>query len=183
MYILNKHVKWRKEKREIFICNCKKLIDLKVELGFENTLKKFEKGFSEEDLSKKDILLFKDLQKLRFLSKLSIRSIKEEEFSEAMSLLDRELKGRVRTNEFLYKKFKIFHRFFIGIFIDKEIIGLICGFPREDYLLISELAVDSRFRNRDYGRKLVESFEERAKQKFKKINVPVMAYQIRVPTT
>src|SRR3989344_7593200 len=108
MYILNKHVKWRKEKREIFICNCKKLIDLKVELGFENTLKKFEKGFSEEDLSKKDILLFKDLQKLRFLSKLSIRSIKEEEFSEAMSLLDRELKGRVRTNELLYKKFKIF---------------------------------------------------------------------------
>lgn len=105
------------------------------------------------------------------LSKLEVRKIKKSEFESAMHLLDRELKVRVRGNTFLFEKFKEFGEFFIGIFLDEEIIGFICGFPREDYLLISEIAVDSRFQRRGFGKKLVKSFEDSAlRKKYKKIN-------------
>ena len=43
--------------------------------------------------------------------------------------------------------------------MDNELIGVICGFPREDYLLISEIAADSRFLGRGFGKRLVERFE------------------------
>ena len=50
-------------------------------------------------------------------------------------------------------------------------MGLICGFPREDYLLISALAVKARFHNRGFGQRLVNVFEKVAKDKYHKINV------------
>ena len=59
----------------------------------------------------------------------------------------------------------------MGLFLDKELIGVICGFPREDYLLMSELAIDSRFHRRGFGRRLVTAFEKIAKGKYKQINV------------
>jgi len=48
----------------------------------------------------------------------------------------------------------------------------VCGFPREDYLLISEIAVDSRFSRRGFGRMLVERFGKVARlNNYKEINV------------
>ena len=108
---------------------------------------------------------------MKLLSNLQIRQIKPDEFKQAMKILDNELKKRVRKNEFLFSQFQKFPKFFIGVFLDKEIVGVICGFPREDYLLISEIAVDIRFQKKGFGKKLVKAFEKNAKTKYKKINV------------
>ena len=104
---------------------------------------------------------------------LKISPLNKKDFPQAMEILNEELgKNRVRSANFLLKKFKQFPKFFIGVYLDKELIGIICGFPREDYLLISELAIDSRFHRRNFGRKLVEEFEEVAKKEnYNKINV------------
>jgi N-acetylglutamate synthase-like GNAT family acetyltransferase len=71
---------------------------------------------------------------------------------------------RVRNRSFLKRKFDANRRFFLGLFLDTDLIGIICGFPRDDYLLISEIAVDSRFRKRGFGRLLVKEFENVAKR-------------------
>jgi len=55
--------------------------------------------------------------------------------------------------------------------LGKELIGAVCGFPREDYLLMSEIAIDSRFQRRKFGEKLVKKFEKVAFKKYNKIHV------------
>jgi GNAT superfamily N-acetyltransferase len=171
MQTLNKHVKWRIEKKEILICDCKRLIDLKLPLEYTGFMKKLERGFEKNMLNQKEKLAFKDFEKMRLLSNLEIRQIREKEFNNAMSILDKELgKNRVRDKDFVYNKFKGYSQFFIGLFLDNEIIGIICGFPREDYLLISEIAVDLKFHNRGFGKKLVKEFEKRAVKKYNQIN-------------
>ncbi|MDO8516630.1 MAG: GNAT family N-acetyltransferase [Nanoarchaeota archaeon] len=171
MHTINKHIKWRTDNGCILICDCKRLIDLKIDLKFQKILEKFEKGVEKNDLKNEEKLLFLDFERLKLLSVLEIRSIKESEFPRAMKLLDNELKKRVRDNKFLFENFRKFPEFFIGIFLDNELIGIICGFPREDYLLISEIAVDSRFQKRGFGAMLVREFEKNSKGKYNKINV------------
>ena len=171
MKVLNKHIRWRKEKNTLLICDCKRMMDLKIPLKFEPIIKRFERGFDERELKNREKLLFHDFKKLSLLSDLNIRKIKKKEFPKAMKLLDNELKIRIRDNQFLWDKYKKFSKFFIGIFLDNEIIGIICGFPREDYLLISELAIDSKFHKKGFGKKLVETFERIGKKKYKRINV------------
>ncbi len=103
---------------------------------------------------------------------LEIRRIKPKEFNKAIKILDNELgKKRIRSKNYLSKKFKKFPEFFIGIFFDKKIVGVIGGFPREDYLLMSELAVDSKFQGKSFGKKLVEQFEKIAKERYNQIRV------------
>ncbi len=171
MKTFNKHVRWRVDKKDIFICDCKRLIDLKVPLKFKEVMGKFSDGLNERDLKGKENLLFSDFTKLKFLCNLEICQIKKDEFLEAMGILDKGLSKRVRDNKFLSEKFEKFPEFFIGIFLDNEVVGVICGFPREDYLLISEIAVDSRFQGRGFGTKLIKCFEEVASHNYKKINV------------
>ncbi len=168
---LNKHIKWRRDKEKILICDCKRLIDLKMPFEFENTLRKIWRGVNPEDLNNDEKLLFLDFKKLKFLANLEIRQITIKEFLRAMEILDNELEVRVRDNKFLLKKFKEFPKFFIGIFLDNELIGIICGFPRDDYFLISELAVDSRFQERGFGKMLVKYFEKVVKKDYNRINV------------
>ena len=171
-YCLNKHIKWRVDNEKILICDCKRLIDLKTSLTFKEVIKKVEEGVKKGSLKNKERLLFQDFEKLGFLSKIEVRKINKNEFSKAMDLLDRELgTERVRDRKFLRNKFIKFRKFFIGVFVDNEIVGVICGFPREDYLLISEIAVDSRFEKRGFGKRLLRCFEETARESYKKINV------------
>ena len=114
---------------------------------------------------------FENMEKMKLLSDLEIRGIKDTEFDDAIKILDEELgKDRVRGKVFLHEKFKENPEFFIGIFLNKEMIGAIFGFPRESYLLISELVVLSRFQSRGFGKKLVEKFENIAKEKYSQIN-------------
>lgn len=109
---------------------------------------------------------------MKLLSVVEIRPIEERDFSNSMEILDKELKGeRVRNRDFLYQKFKEYPKFFIGAFLDNEIVGVICGFPRKNYLLVSELAILLRFQKKGFGRMLMERFEEHAKAKYNQINV------------
>ena len=142
---LNKHVRWRKDKNQILICDCKRLIDLKMPFEFEKIIKKIERGINKNELNNKERLLFSDFEKLKMISNLEIRQIRKNEFQKAMEIRINELKEGFRNNSFLLQKFKEFPQFFIGVFLDNELIGIICGFPRDDYLLISELAIDSKF--------------------------------------
>ncbi len=171
MYTLNKHVRWRKDRNNILICDCKKLVDLKIPLDFEKTMEKIERGIEGKDLEDKEKVLLKDFENLKLLANLEFRSIRRDEFNLAMNLLDKELEIRVRGNKFLFEKFKKFGELFIGVFLDNEIIGLICGFPREDYVLISEISVDERFKNRGFGKRLVKIFEKKALKFGNKIKV------------
>lgn len=168
---LNKHIRWRKDNNQIFICDCKRLIDLKTSLEFERVIKKIGMGINKNELNNKEKSLFSDLEKLKMISNLKIRQINSKEFSSAMEILSNELKSRVRDNNFLSQKFKEFPQLFIGVFLDNKLIGIICGFPREDYLLISELAIDSKFQGRDFGKRLVKYFEKVAKKDYNKIKV------------
>lgn len=172
MQTLNKHVRWRKDRKDIFICDCKRLIDLKLPLKYESFMKNLDKGIEKNNLIKEEKKVFSDLEKMKLLSNLEIRQIKPKEFNDAIKILDNELgKERVRSKNYLSKKFREFPEFFIGVFLNEEIIGVIGGFPRDDYLLISELAIDSKFQKRGFGKKLVEYFEQIAKRKYNKINV------------
>jgi len=164
LYTFNKHVKWRVDSKDILICDCKRLIDLKISKDFENSMKKFDRGIFKEELTKKEALFCSDFERLNLLTTLSLRQITTKDFSRAMKILENEFKtGRVRSNNFLFQKFKRCPKFFIGAFLDNELIGVICGFPRENYLLMSELAIDSRFQKRKIGRRLVKSFENVSK--------------------
>jgi len=165
----NKHVRWRVDNQEIFICDCKRLIDFKLPIDCEIFMNKIDSGLNEIDLNTREKKLLTDLNKMKLLSKFEIRDIRPREFDKAMKILESEFgKNRVRDNDFLKEKFCEFPQFFIGAFIDEEIIGVVCGFPREDYLLLSELAVDRRFQKRGFGKQLVKEFERVAS---KKINV------------
>jgi GNAT superfamily N-acetyltransferase len=171
MLVLNPHVKWRKEAKEILICDCKRLVDLKISLEFENVLKKFEAEFKSEELLQNERLLFSDLNRLKMISSLEIKLIKLKDFDRVMEIFNIEFNNMVRTRKFLISKFKKFPEFFIGLFIDNYLQGIICGFPREDYLLISEIAIRTPLKGRGFGKKLVQEFENNAKSKYRKINV------------
>lgn len=172
MQTLNKHIRWRKDKKDILICDCKRLIDLKLPLKYESFMENLNKGIEKNNLTEEEKKVFSDFEKMKLLSKLEFRRIKSKEFDNAIEILDNELgKDKGIKKDVLYKKFKEFPEFFIGAFLNNEIIGVICGFPRDNYLLISKIAVDKRFHNRGFGKKLVEKFEEVAKGKYNKINV------------
>ncbi|MBU4069400.1 MAG: GNAT family N-acetyltransferase [Nanoarchaeota archaeon] len=170
--ILKKQVKWRKDKKALFICDCKRLIDLKLSFEHEAFLKKLFQGLNPNKLVGKENLIFLEFEKMNFLDDLKINQLPKEDFYLAMSILDNELgKNRTRDSNFLKEKFKENTEFFIGIYLGEELIGVVCGFPREDYLLMSEIAIDSKFQRRKFGEKLVEEFEKVAFKKYNKIHV------------
>jgi ribosomal protein S18 acetylase RimI-like enzyme len=114
------------------------------------------------------------------LTTLKVKQLPENYFDDAMNILDEELgKDRVRDSKFLKEKFNKFPEFFIGVFLDKELVGIICGFPREDYLLISEIAIDSKFHNSGFGKKLIKEFEKVGFKEYNKINVGARDQSIR----
>jgi len=170
---LNKHVKWREEENVLLICDCKKLRDFQISLKYKDFMIKIFRGLKAEDLNEEEKKVLSDFEKTNLLSSLKTRKLTKKDFPKAMNLLDRELgKDRVRSEEFLKKKYEEHSDLFLGLYLDNEIVGFICGFPREDYLLMSEIAVDSRFHGRGFGKRLVKEFEKTAKKKgFKKINV------------
>ncbi len=169
--ILKKQVKWRKDRKALFICDCKRLIDLKLSFEYESFLKKLSYGLNPIKLAGEEYLIFLEFEKMDLLDDLKINQLPKEDFYLSMRILDNELgKNRVRDSNFLKEKFNENAEFFIGIYLGKELIGVVCGFPREDYLLMSEIAIDSRFQRRKFGEKLVEEFEKVAFKKYNKIH-------------
>lgn len=98
-----------------------------------------------------------------------LRVIKKNELNQAIKLLNKNLYRRNRA--FLRKKFKANSKLFIGLFINDKIEGFICGFPRAGYLLLSQLALNKKFRKKGFGKKLVRFFEKNAGKKYKTIKV------------
>ncbi|MFA5061262.1 MAG: GNAT family N-acetyltransferase [Candidatus Pacearchaeota archaeon] len=120
--------------------------------------------FNEEDLDGAEKEIISDFNKMKLLETFEVRNITKSEFNSALDILDSELgKKRVRSNVSLREKFNQYPQFFIGVFLGGDLIGVVCGFPREDYLLISELAVDGKFQRRGFGKLLVEEFEKKAR--------------------
>lgn len=58
-----KHVRFRKEKDCIFLCDCKRLKDFKVPLEYWNILLKLKIGLRNKNLSDKESLLIADFNK------------------------------------------------------------------------------------------------------------------------
>ena len=172
MITLKEQVKWRRDKNSLFICDCKNLIDLKLSFEYEPFLKKLSSGVIFEKLNKTEKLIFLEFKKLNLLTNLELKKLPFGDFSKAMCILDNELeKNRVRESSFLKEKFKKIPDYFIGIYLGGKIVGVVCGFSREDYLLMSEIAVDCRFQRRKFGKKLVQAFEKIGFKKYNKINV------------
>jgi len=106
------------------------------------------------------------------MTQFETKQLPEEDFNKAMNVLDNELgKDRVRSKKFLKDKYVEFKEYFIGLYSDNELIGVVCGFPREDYLLMSELAIDFRFQGKGLSKLLVKEFEKIGFKKHVKINV------------
>ncbi|MDP1695100.1 MAG: GNAT family N-acetyltransferase [Candidatus Woesearchaeota archaeon] len=166
-YTFSKHIKFRKEADCLLICDCKLLRDFKVEFEFENFLNAVNKGIKENTThTEKERLLLKDFHSMRMLSAITIRPIPSEAFQQTDRFMEQQLYHgkRPRTYEFLLEKCKENPTLFLGLYLDDELIGVIQGFPRDDYLLMSELAVDTRFRKRSFGAQLVKAFETNAKK-------------------
>lgn len=166
-YTFSKHAKFRQEKDNILICNCKLLQDFKIGLEFKNFINKVNEGIDPKKIiPEKEHLLFKDLQTMRLLSELSIKQITFDNFKYADNFMENHLYlgNRPRDYKFLLNKLKQNPSLFIGLYLNNEIIGAIQGFPRDDYILLSEIAVDIRFRNRKFGSLLMKEFEKNAKK-------------------
>ena len=169
---LKKEIKWRRDKDAIFVCNCKTLNDLKIGFKYEDFLKKLSSGVDSEELVGEEKQIFNEFQMLDYLTQLKTKQLPQEDIDKAMNILDNELgKDRVRKKDFLVEKYREYSEYFIGLYLGGELIGIICGFPREDYLLMSELAIDCRFQGKGWGKILVEEFEKIGFKKYKKINV------------
>ena len=171
-YTFSKQVKFRKEQDCILICDCKLLRDFKVDLELEGFIKRINCGISKSEIKgKKENLLFKDFVSMKLLSEIYLKQIPANDFKLADEFMEKHLyQGkRVRSYEFLLEKLKENPTLFIALYLDKEIIGVVQGFPRNNYLLVSEIAVDIRFKGRKFGSQLLREFEKNAKKDGHKI--------------
>jgi GNAT superfamily N-acetyltransferase len=163
MKTMGKHVKWRKDNGYVFVCDCKRLLDFKLPLRYARFMEKLSSGVEPGKLSKTEALTFSDLEKTGLLADLEARPLVGKDFPAAMKLLKDTLGDKMtRTPRFLKQKHREFPDLFIGLFLGGDIIGFICGFPRDDYILLSEIAVDRRFRHRGFATLLARAFEKAA---------------------
>jgi len=165
-YTFSKDVKFRKEQNSIFICNCKLLQDYKIRLKYFKTMNKINRGVSVQKLNKDEKPLFNDFMILNFLKPLYLKEIKTKNYKKVYNFLKENIPLK-RSYAFLLNKLKNNPKFFMGLYLDEELIGVIQGFHRDDYTLLSEIAVDLRFRGRGFGSKLLHAFEKKVKGKLK----------------
>lgn len=168
----SKHVRFRNERNFILVCDCKRLMDFKIDLKYKDFIDEVNVGVDEKFIkNEKNMLLFKDLKKVKFLSSLTVRRIKKEEFKSAEILLQKGLfknkRPSVLSARRLYNTFKKYPYFFIGVFLDNNLVGVVGGGKgkRTGDAGISVLCVDSRFKGRGFGKRLVKEFEKQAKKR------------------
>jgi len=166
MKTFSKHVKYRVENKEIFICFCKELLDFKIDIKYLPLIQNIQRGLNTEILDNNDKILIEELNRFGGLIELQIKPIQKKDYTSIYNFLTKHL-HLVRTKEFLLEKLKQYPHYFKGLYLDHELIGVIQGFPREDYILISEIAIEQRFRNRGFGHLLVKEFEKETTEKIK----------------
>lgn len=68
-YILNKHIRFRKEDGYILVCNCKRLLDYELPLKYFDFLESLNKGIYKEETSKENLIVLEDLEILGIVEK------------------------------------------------------------------------------------------------------------------
>ncbi|HBB64576.1 hypothetical protein A3K02_02460 [candidate division WS6 bacterium RIFOXYD1_FULL_33_8] len=63
-YILNKHIRYRKEDGYILVCDCKRLLDYEMPLEYFDLLELFKNGYMYEETNKE---VMKELFELRII--------------------------------------------------------------------------------------------------------------------
>lgn len=78
-YVLNKHIRFRKEEGYILLCNCKRLLDYKLPVEYFNFLKSLNKGIEIENINKENLTVLKDFKILGIVVKKGNRVKKQRE--------------------------------------------------------------------------------------------------------
>ncbi|HRX44142.1 MAG TPA: hypothetical protein P5059_02740 [Candidatus Dojkabacteria bacterium] len=90
-YILNKHIRFRKEDGYILVCNCKRLLDYELPIEYFNFLVSLKKWIDIKDISKENLIVLKDFEILDIVVKEG-KKVKEkrEDIFEKLSYDDSE---------------------------------------------------------------------------------------------
>ena len=90
-YILNKHIRFRKEDGYILVCNCKRLLDYELPIEYFDFLESLNKGLDMKDVSKENLIVLKDFEILGIVVKEG-KKVKEqrEDIFEKLSYDDSE---------------------------------------------------------------------------------------------
>lgn len=157
--ILNQHTKYREEKNEILISQCKLRQDFRLNKKFLELLNRLKKGLEENKLNESEKKFMKDLGKAKMMGNLTFKQITKETIGESLILIDKVLgKERSRKSNEIKLIFEKEPKFFIGAFLDNTLVGIITGFYRDKYLVLGEIAVIDYFQNRGIGNRLVKEF-------------------------
>ena len=91
---------------------------------------------------------------------------KADKFKQA--ILNPENKRRYRPWSTVYKNHKREPSLFIGAYDKDKLIGIIFGYIKKSKILIGEMAVSEKYRNKGIGSKLINFFEKQVKKLNKK---------------
>ncbi len=106
-----------------------------------------------------------------------VRKIRKEELKTTYDFLNRKLLKNntysILTAKRVHNMFKKYPYFFIDVFLDNKIIGVIGGKRKNaGEATISFLCIDSKFKGKGFGKRLVKEFEKQAiKRKYKAIKL------------
>src|SRR3989338_843144 len=73
MKTFSKHVKYRVENKEIFICFCKELLDFKIDIKYLPLIQNIQRGLNTEILDNNDKILIEELNRFGGLIELQIK--------------------------------------------------------------------------------------------------------------
>lgn len=68
-YILNSHIRFRKEDGYILVCNCKRLLDYELPLKYFDFLESLNKGIEKKEISEENLIVLEDFMILGIVEK------------------------------------------------------------------------------------------------------------------
>jgi len=68
-YILNEHIRFRKEDGYVLVCNCQRLLDYELPIEYFDFLESLNKGIDRKDISKENLIVLKDFKILDIVIK------------------------------------------------------------------------------------------------------------------
>ena len=90
-YILNKHIRFRKEDGYILVCNCKRLLDYELPIEYFDFIESLNIGVDMKDIRKENLIVLKDFEILGIVVKEGKKlEMKREDIFEKLSYDDGE---------------------------------------------------------------------------------------------
>jgi len=90
-YILNKHIRFRKEDGYILVCNCKRLLDYELPIEYFDFIESLNIGVDMKDIRKENLIVLKDFEILGIVVKEGKKlEMKREDIFEKLSYDDSE---------------------------------------------------------------------------------------------